>query len=41
MDTRGGYNFGTKFTLQMDFKTYAKDGILYMIDGGSVSTVLY
>ncbi|XP_069164876.1 laminin subunit alpha isoform X2 [Procambarus clarkii] len=34
MDTRNGYRFKKQFDLQMDFKTYAEDGILFMIDGG-------
>ncbi|KAK8725473.1 hypothetical protein OTU49_010877, partial [Cherax quadricarinatus] len=34
MDTRNGYRFKRQFDIQMDFKTYAEDGILFIIDGG-------
>ncbi|XP_047502805.1 laminin subunit alpha-like isoform X1 [Penaeus chinensis] len=33
MDTRNGYRFKKKFDLQLDFKTYAEDGILFFISG--------
>lgn len=33
MDTRNGYRFKKKFDLQLDFKTYAEDGILFFITG--------
>lgn len=36
MDTRNGYRFKKKFDLQLDFKTYAEDGILFFITGAEV-----
>ncbi|XP_071537849.1 laminin subunit alpha isoform X2 [Panulirus ornatus] len=33
MDTRDGYRFERLFDLQLSFKTYAEDGILFMIHG--------
>lgn len=39
MDTRNGYRFERQFDLQMSFKTYAEDGILFMIHGGPVSII--
>ncbi|XP_042212496.1 laminin subunit alpha-like isoform X1 [Homarus americanus] len=34
LDTRNGYRFRMQFDVQMDFKTYLEDGILFIIDGG-------
>ncbi|XP_050725715.1 laminin subunit alpha-like isoform X5 [Eriocheir sinensis] len=34
LDTRNGFSFERQFDLQLNFKTYAEDGILFMITGG-------
>lgn len=41
LDTRNGFNFERQFDLQLNFKTYAEDGILFMITGGPVSMSEY
>lgn len=37
MNTSGGYRLTNQFYLQLDFKTYAEDGILFMVTGEQVS----
>lgn len=37
LDTRNGFSFEREFDLLLNFKTYAEDGILFMITGGPVS----
>lgn len=40
MDTRNGYRFKKKFDLQLDFKTYSEDGILFFISGADVCLII-